>query len=80
VGHYTGAKGAASIALQQESEVHYWTRELRVDETRLRWAIAAVGTDEVDVRSYLATTGRARRTDERPETAATEDPLATCPA
>lgn len=53
-GHYLTQD---QIHLGGEAEVHYWTRELGVDELSLRIAIATVGRGELEVRTWLPELG-----------------------
>lgn len=48
-----GPADPARIDLDEEHEVHYWTKLLDVSETKLRAAVAFAGIMALDVRAYL---------------------------
>jgi hypothetical protein len=42
-----------SINVKEDHQVHYWTKELRVDQRTLTGAVKAVGPSVEKVREYL---------------------------
>ena len=57
-GNKKGEPDRTRIRLEEEADVRYWTRELRLTAEQLRGAIAAAGTTSATrLREFLRTSG-----------------------
>jgi hypothetical protein len=52
-----GAQDRSRIALGEDYEVRYWTKELGISKEQLQAAVAAVGNSAEKVREYIKKKG-----------------------